>query len=205
MRVLFPTFSVLSCNLRLQNSSLLNPNLNCVQLHTTNCLSSFPANLRANFRVRPQKIFISSAAGNHLDDFLAEESSSEFDWDDQEAADVRDDESPPWKGAVIYKRNTSVTHTEYCTTLESLGLGNLSTDVSKSRTSLMGLRVTKAVKDYPDGTPVLISIDVTRKKLKLRLDGIIRTVITLGCNRYLSCSFYYYVLSNEKHVCNGFI
>lgn len=183
MQVLFPTFSVLSCNLRLQNSSLLNPNLNFVGLHTTNCLSSFPANLRANFRVRPQKFLISSA-GNNLSDFLDEES-SEFDWDDQEAVDAGDDESP-WKGAVIYKRNNSVTHTEYCTTLESLGLGNLSTDVSKSRASLMGLRVTKAVKDYPDGTPVLISIDGTRKKLKLRLDGIIRTIITLGCNRYLS-------------------
>lgn len=89
----------------------------------------------------------------------------------------------PWEGAVIYKRNPSVSHVEYCTTLERLGLGEHSTEVSKSCASMMGLRVTKAVKDYPLGTPVQISIDVTRKKQKLRLDGIIRTVITLGCNR----------------------
>lgn len=181
MQVLFPTSSVLPCNLRPRNSTLLNPNINYVRFHATNCLSSFAANLRANFRIRQHKIFTSSA-GNHLSDFLAEESSSEFDLDDQEEADSRDDESP-WEGAVIFKRNPSVTHTEYCTTLESLGLGKLSTDISKSRASLMGLRVTKAVKDYPDGTPVLISIDATRKKLKLRLDGIIRTIITLPCNR----------------------
>ncbi|KAL6131261.1 hypothetical protein ACLB2K_069637 [Fragaria x ananassa] len=68
-------------------------------------------------------------------------------------------------------------------TLKRLGLGNLSTEVSKSRASVMGLRVTKAVKDYPNGTPVQISIDITRRKQKLRLDGIIKTVISLTCNR----------------------
>nr|GMD77052.1 large ribosomal RNA subunit accumulation protein YCED homolog 1, chloroplastic [Ipomoea batatas] len=48
----------------------------------------------------------------------------------------------------------------------------------------MGIRVTKDVKDYPEGTPVLVSLDVTTKKHKVvRLDGIIRTVITLDCNR----------------------
>lgn len=106
--------------------------------------------------------------------------SETFDWEDQE--DVQDMGSP-WEGAVIYRRNASVTHVEYCTTLERLGLGKLSTHISKSRASIMGLRLTKAVKDYLNGTPVQISIDVTRKKQKLRLDGIIKTVITLGCNR----------------------
>lgn len=90
----------------------------------------------------------------------------------------------PWEGAVIYKRNASVSHVEYCTTLERLGLEKLSTDVSKSRASKMGLRVTKAVKDFPFGTPVQISLDVTRKEKKLRLDGIVKTVITLNCYRY---------------------
>ncbi|KAL6123878.1 hypothetical protein ACLB2K_076395 [Fragaria x ananassa] len=47
----------------------------------------------------------------------------------------------------------------------------------------MGLRVTKAVKVYPNGMPVQISIDATRRKQKLMLDGIIKTVITLTCNR----------------------
>ncbi|KAK1552151.1 hypothetical protein Q3G72_011211 [Acer saccharum] len=103
-----------------------------------------------------------------------------LDWEDTEDFE---DTGSPWEGAIIYKRNPSITHVEYCTTLERLGLGQLSTEISKSRASTMGLRVTKAVKDFPQGTPVQISIDVTRKKQKLRLDGIIRTVITLGCNR----------------------
>jgi hypothetical protein len=108
-----------------------------------------------------------------------------LNWDDQEEEDAEDMESP-WEGAIIYKRNSSISHVEYCTTLERLGLGKLSTEISKSRASVMGLRVTKAVKDYPLGTPVQISIDVTKKKKRLRLDGIIKTVITLGCYRYFS-------------------
>ncbi|XP_055805567.1 large ribosomal RNA subunit accumulation protein YCED homolog 1, chloroplastic [Solanum dulcamara] len=123
---------------------------------------------------------------NKKSNFLVEKSHPDFDWEDEEQGDLEeedDDDGSPWEGAVVYKRNSSVTHLEYCTTLERLGLGKLSTKVSRSRASVMGLRVTKDVKDYPDGTPVLISLDVTRKKLKLRLDGIIRTVIALGCNR----------------------
>ncbi|KAJ0985750.1 hypothetical protein J5N97_004106 [Dioscorea zingiberensis] len=38
-------------------------------------------------------------------------------------------------------------------------------------------------RDGDDETPVLVSVDVMRRKLKLKLDGIIRTVITLGCKR----------------------
>ncbi|GMI67172.1 hypothetical protein HRI_000386500 [Hibiscus trionum] len=111
---------------------------------------------------------------------FTDDDSITFDWEDQE--DVEDSGSP-WEGAVIYSRNPSVTHMEYCTTLERLGLGKLSSDISKSRASVMGLRVTKDVKDYPNGTPVQISMDVTRKKQKMRLDGIVKTVISLGCNR----------------------
>lgn len=107
----------------------------------------------------------------------------EDDWNDQEDVDDDNDMDSPWEGAILYQRNPSISHLEYCTTLERLGLGHISSDVSKSRASLMGLRVTKSVKDFPNGTPVLISIDVTRKKQNLKLDGIIRTVITLGCNR----------------------
>lgn len=111
-----------------------------------------------------------------------------FYWEDQEQEEDIEDVGSPWEGAIIYKRNPSISHIEYCTTLERLGLGKLSTETSKSRASVMGLRVTKAVKDYPLGTPVQVSIDVTRKKQKLRLDGIVKTVITLGCNRYISFS-----------------
>ncbi|KAK9275743.1 hypothetical protein L1049_023012 [Liquidambar formosana] len=113
---------------------------------------------------------------------FSEENTISFDWGDQEQGDI-EDKGSPWEGAVVYKRNPSISHVEYCTTLERLGLAKLSTEISKSRASVMGLRVTKAVKDFPSGTPVQISIDITRKKEKLRFDGIIRTVITLGCNR----------------------
>eukprot|EP00268_Persea_americana_P026461 TRINITY_DN2589_c0_g2_i2.p1 TRINITY_DN2589_c0_g2~~TRINITY_DN2589_c0_g2_i2.p1 ORF type:complete len:319 (-),score=43.71 TRINITY_DN2589_c0_g2_i2:38-994(-) len=97
--------------------------------------------------------------------------------------EVDDEESSPWEGAVVYKRDASVAHVEYCTTLERLGMEKLSSEASRSRASDLGLRVTKAVKDFPLGTPVQISVDVTRKKKQLKLDGIVRTVISLGCNR----------------------
>ncbi|XP_074307711.1 large ribosomal RNA subunit accumulation protein YCED homolog 1, chloroplastic [Silene latifolia] len=108
-----------------------------------------------------------------------EEITYDFDLGDEED----DDEGSPWEGSVVYRRNSSISHIEYCTTLESLGLAKLSSQLSTSTASTMGLRVTKSVKDYLDGTPVLVSVDITRKKRKLRLDGIIRTVITLSCYR----------------------
>ncbi|MED6196383.1 hypothetical protein PIB30_046918 [Stylosanthes scabra] len=116
---------------------------------------------------------------NDIESFIDES----LDWDDDDEGEEFEATESPWEGAVTYKRNASISHVEYCTTLERLGLGNLSTDLSKSRASVMGLRVTKAVKDYPNGTPVQISIDVIRKKKKLRLDGIIKTVIGLLCSR----------------------
>lgn len=117
------------------------------------------------------------------------EDMTSLDFGEQEMEEA-EDSGLPWEGAVIYKRKSSISHVEYCTTLERLGLGKLSTEVSKSRASVMGLCVTKTVKDYPFGTPVLISVDITKKKQKLRLDGIIKTVITLGCNRF---SFYMFI------------
>lgn len=122
-------------------------------------------------------------------DLYTEEGTTSFDWGDEEEEEIDEDEGLPWEGAVIYKRNASILHLEYCTTLERLGLGNLSTDVSKNKASVMGLWITKAVKDFPNGAPVQISIDVTRKKKKLRLDGIIKTVLTLVCNRYFPIIF----------------
>lgn len=88
---------------------------------------------------------------------------------------------------MVYRRDASVTHLEYSTTLERLGLGKLSSGLSRSRASAMGIRLpTRRGKEAPFGdeeTPVLISVDVTRRKRRLKLDGIVRTVITLGCNR----------------------
>ncbi|XP_073292023.1 large ribosomal RNA subunit accumulation protein YCED homolog 1, chloroplastic [Primulina huaijiensis] len=108
----------------------------------------------------------------------------DYQWDlSNEGIEESDDEGCSWEGAVMYRRNAAVSHLEYCTTLERLGLGKISSEVSKARASEMGLRVVNSVKDYPNGTPVLVSVDVTRKKQKLRLDGIVRTVISLPCNR----------------------
>lgn len=124
--------------------------------------------------------FITRESMNSNYELTDDDNITKYEWTDQ---DDDDDMDSPWEGAIMYHRNPSITHLEYYTTLERLGLGHLSTQVSKSRASLMGLRVTKSVKDFPDGTPVLISVDVTRKKQNLKLDGIIRTVLTLGCNR----------------------
>eukprot|EP01018_Ginkgo_biloba_P037059 Gb_10512 [translate_table: standard] len=96
----------------------------------------------------------------------------------------------PWEGAIIYKRSASQTHYEYCTTLERLGLSKVSSQLSRSTASSMGIRVTRAVTDFPSGTPVQISVDVTRKKKNLKLDGIIRTFITLQCNRHLQRGYH---------------
>ena len=96
-----------------------------------------------------------------------------------------DEEGSPWEGALVYKRDSSATHLEYCTTLERLGLGKLSGELSIARTSAMGIRFPSPRVSLPEETPVLISIDVTRKKRKLKLDGILRTVILLGCNRWV--------------------
>lgn len=119
--------------------------------------------------------------GDVNDGLFDEEDSVTIDLTELEDGD--DYESSPWEGAITYQRNASISHVEYCTTLERLGLAKVSSEVSKSQAFAMGLRVSKAIKDFPLGTPVLVSVDVTRKKKRLRLDGIIRTVITLGCNR----------------------
>ncbi|KAK9076270.1 hypothetical protein SSX86_004603 [Deinandra increscens subsp. villosa] len=134
-------------------------------------------------RILERKLHLEVMARESLNSNYALSSDENIMEDDWVHQDVDDDLDSPWEGAILYQRNPSITHLEYCTTLERLGLGDLSTQVSKSRASLMGLRVTKSVKDFTNGTPVLISIDVTRKKQNLKLDGIIRTVITLGCNR----------------------
>ncbi|KAK9091436.1 hypothetical protein Sjap_024613 [Stephania japonica] len=102
----------------------------------------------------------------------------EIDWGDEDMVGA------PWEGAVVYRRDPTATHLEYCTTLERLGLGKVSSELSRSRASAMGMRVAKGVKEHPLGTPVLVSVDVgRRRKGELRLDGIVRTVLSLGCNR----------------------
>lgn len=105
-----------------------------------------------------------------------------------ESGDDDDDGSlsSPWEGALVYRRDAAVQHLEYATTLERLGLGDLSSPDSRARAAAMGiLSSTKADRSE---TPVLVSVDVTRRRGRLRLDGIVRTVITLGCFRSFSSS-----------------
>ncbi|KAL7099731.1 hypothetical protein ACP275_09G103300 [Erythranthe tilingii] len=127
----------------------------------------------------------SSSSSSQLTTHSEKPSDSDWEFPDEviEEEDGDEDEGSPWEGAILYRRNAAVSHLEYCTTLERLGLGKVSSEFSKNRASEMGLRVVKSVKEFPDGTPVLISADVTRRKQKLRLDGIVRTVISLNCNR----------------------
>nr|CAB3451604.1 unnamed protein product [Digitaria exilis] len=99
-----------------------------------------------------------------LDDYAA-------DWPESD-----DDSDSPWEGALVFRRDAAVHHLEYATTLERLGLGDLSSHDSRARAAAMGLGAQAQ-------TPVLVSLDVTRRRGRLRLDGIVRTVITLGCFR----------------------
>lgn len=171
--------SILSFHTRpLKSSSPSNLNFACAHRNTRQGLSSFCNSTQIILKNKPPNTlrFVARECMNSDDVFID-------DWWDPMQEDDEDMGGSPWEGAVVYQRNASVSHVEYCTTLERLGLAKISTEVSRSRASVMGLRVTKAVKDFPLGTPVLISVDVTRKRQKLRLDGIVRTVITLLCNR----------------------
>jgi uncharacterized metal-binding protein YceD (DUF177 family) len=101
-----------------------------------------------------------------------------------------DDGSPsPWEGALVYCRDAAAHHLEYATSLERLGLGDLSSPDSRARAAAMGI-LSSAAKAGQAETPVLVSVDVTRRRGRLRLDGIVRTVITLGCFRCASSSIH---------------
>ncbi|CAH1453054.1 unnamed protein product [Lactuca virosa] len=89
----------------------------------------------------PLKLTARESSMNSSYELFSDENSMEDDWIDQGEGD--DSMDSPWEAAILYQRNPSVSHLEYCTTLERLGLGLLSTDVSRSGASLMGLRVTK--------------------------------------------------------------
>ena len=111
-----------------------------------------------------------------------------LDLDELEGPDAEDDEegSSPWEGALVYRRDAAALHVEYATTLERLGFADLSTPHSRARAAAMGIlpsTKTKLPQDGAETTPVLVSVDVTRRRGRLRLDGIVRTVITLGCYR----------------------
>ncbi|KAF0934533.1 hypothetical protein E2562_025629 [Oryza meyeriana var. granulata] len=114
-----------------------------------------------------------------FDDFFT------VDYDPEEAEESDDEEGSPWEGALVYRRDASVHHVEYATTLERLGLADLSSPHSRARAATMGILSTNPTTGdlANDDTPVLVSVDVARRRGRLRLDGIVRTVITLGCYR----------------------
>lgn len=176
----FSCFNLLKVyNLKSKANACLNPCLPFVQYKVL----SITKDKHPVFRRKSHNILASTARCCIESNIQSAEENKRYSGGEDTGEEEIEDAGSPWEGAVIYKRNPSVTHLEYCTTLERLGLEDHSTEISKSTASVMGLRVTKAVNDYPHGTPVLISIDVTRRKQKLRLDGIIRTVISLCCNR----------------------
>jgi hypothetical protein len=86
------------------------------------------------------------------------------------ASDESDDEDSPWEGALVYRRAAAVHHLEHATTLERGGPGDLSSPDSRAHADAMGM----GPPDQPH-TPVLVSLDVTRRRARLRLDGIVRT------------------------------
>ncbi|KAG0535643.1 hypothetical protein BDA96_04G383200 [Sorghum bicolor] len=110
----------------------------------------------------------------------------DLDADELESDSGDDGLASPWEGALVYRRDAAVHHLEYATTLERLGLGDLSSPDSRARAANLGLGLSGGGQDgtaAQSQTPVLVSLDVTRRRGRLRLDGIVRTVITLGCFR----------------------
>ncbi|KAI3946528.1 hypothetical protein MKX01_017744 [Papaver californicum] len=114
----------------------------------------FPPNSTVYSSSSNTKFYIYSSQNSNPDFNFKKRIYRDYDYDSENL-------ESPWEGAVIYKRNPS-----------RLGFGEVSTDASKSMASKMGLRVTKS-----------ISTDVTRKKHRLRLSGVIKTVLGLSCNR----------------------
>ncbi|KAF2947814.1 large ribosomal RNA subunit accumulation protein YCED homolog 1, chloroplastic [Oryza sativa Japonica Group] len=139
-----------------------------------------PLHHTCSFFFRPQpspSLSHSPCAAAADDDFFT------VDYDPEEEKE-EDEEGSPWEGAVVYRRDASVHHLEYATTLERLGLGDLSSTHSRARAATMGILIlssTNLTGTKDDDTPVLVSLDVARRRGRLRLDGIVRTVITLGC------------------------
>ncbi|GLJ26443.1 hypothetical protein SUGI_0510270 [Cryptomeria japonica] len=130
---------------------------------------------------RKRGTFVSFATKYRSETYYVEKWGGRKEEEEEEEEEVEE----AWKGAIIVKR--SVGHMEYSTTLERVGLSNLSSHVSKSTAESMGLAMaTRVSTDYspPTGTPLLVSLDTTRKKTgDLLLHGLIRTFISLPCNR----------------------
>ncbi|KAL3003584.1 hypothetical protein AAZX31_08G115300 [Glycine max] len=146
-------------------SQLETNNFNSHQKFASNFFSPFQNRVGLGCKSRHIRTYLRNEL-NVLHKYAVRSKGDDFESINDESLDWDDEEEVEDMG------NATILHLEYCTTLERLGLAKLSSDVSKTRAAAMGLR---------------ISIDVTKKK-KLRLDGIIKTVITLLCNRYCAPS-----------------
>ncbi|RLM79379.1 uncharacterized protein C2845_PM12G31800 [Panicum miliaceum] len=135
--------------------------------------SSVPSLPRSTPPWRAKRRSIAAVSGSFF--------TADLDPDDYAAEPESDDDSP-WEGALVYRRDAAAHHLEYASTLERLGLGDLSSHDSRARAAAMGLGALD-LDQAQSQTPVLVSLDVARRRGRLRLDGIVRTVITLGCFR----------------------
>lgn len=100
------------------------------------------------------------------------------------AVEGDEEEGTPWEGAVMFRRSATQSRFEYATTLERLGLARFSSEKAISVATDMGL--TKPESDGVAGTPVQISVEVTKQGRDFQVDGVIRTALNLVCNRCLA-------------------
>ncbi|GBG66245.1 hypothetical protein CBR_g57847 [Chara braunii] len=99
----------------------------------------------------------------------------------------------PWLGAVLFRRSSIQRHYDLHTTLERLHLHRFSSELSRNLAHTMGInlsenQLTSTDNDAPPSaeTPVSVSMDVTRKGKDLHLEGMVRTAMSVPCNRCLS-------------------
>jgi hypothetical protein len=100
---------------------------------------------------------------------------------DADVVEGDEEEGTPWEGAVMFRRSATQSRFEYATTLERLGLARFSSEKAISVATDMGLTMPES--DGVAGTPVQISVEVTKQGRDFQVDGVIRTALNLVCNR----------------------
>lgn len=92
-----------------------------------------------------------------------------------------EEEGTPWEGAIMFRRSAAQSRFDYSTTLERLGLSRFSSEKAMSLATEMGLANSEV--DGVVGTPVQITVGVTKEGRDYRIDGVIRTSLAMVCNR----------------------
>ncbi|KAG0617756.1 hypothetical protein M758_4G012800 [Ceratodon purpureus] len=100
------------------------------------------------------------------------------------AVEGDEEEGTPWEGAVMFRRSAAQSRADYATTLERLGLTRFSSEKAISLAIDMGLETSEV--DGVVGTPVQITVEVTKEGRDYRVDGVLRTALTMVCNRCLA-------------------